>query len=607
MKRSRSMPFGAEYRDDGSVRLRLWAPAARTVDLCLNGDASSASMKQIEDGWFELITSALGNGDHYHLQIDGKLRIPDPASRFQPQDVHGPSQVVNPTAFDWDDELWKGRPWEEAVIYELHVGTFTPYGTYKGVQENLDYLADLGVTGVELMPLSDFPGRRNWGYDGVLPFAPDSSYGTPEDLKSLVCAAHRRGLMVFLDVVYNHFGPEGNYLHAYAPQFFTDRHKTPWGDAINFDGSKSRPVREFFIHNALYWLEEYNFDGLRFDAVHAIEDSSQPDILTELAETVRNTLGKDRHIHLVLENDSNQARYLRPRSRGKSLLYDAQWNDDIHHAMHVVVTSESDGYYGDYADKPVQHLGHCLAEGFDYQGQPSPYRNGARRGEPSADLPPTAFVSFLQNHDQVGNRALGDRITSFADPLAVRAMASVYLLSPEPPMIFMGEEFAARTPFLFFCDFGGDLAKAVTEGRRNEFARFERFRDPAARAKIPDPNDRMTFARSVLDWRSASESPHSDWLVFYRQLLRARHKEIVPLLQAAECYKGSFEPLGERGLLVNWQFSSDVRLRLVANFASEALAAERPAGRVIFSTPSAEASLAEGALPPWSALWLLES
>lgn len=606
MKRSHSMPFGAECRDDGSVRLRLWAPGAKAVDLFLGGDAS-ATMKQLEDGWFDLVTSSLGNGDPYNFQIDGKLRIPDPASRFQPQDVHGPSQVVNPTTFDWNDEVWKGRPWEETVLYELHVGTFTPYGTYKGVQENLDYLADLGVTAVELMPLSDFPGRRNWGYDGVLPYAPDSSYGTPEDLKSLVCAAHARGLMVFLDVVYNHFGPEGNYLHAYAPQFFTDRHKTPWGDAINFDGSKSRPVRDFFIHNALYWLEEYHFDGLRFDAVHAIDDSSKPDILTELAETVRNSIGKDRHIHLVLENDSNQAHYLRPRSPGKSLHYDAQWNDDIHHAMHVVATSESDGYYGDYSDKPVQHLGRCLAEGFDYQGQPSPYRNGARRGEPSADLPATAFVSFLQNHDQVGNRALGDRITSFAEPLAVRAMASVYLLSPEPPMIFMGEEFAARTPFLFFCDFGGDLAKAVTEGRRNEFARFERFRDPAARAKIPDPNDRMTFARSVLDWRSASESPHSDWLDFYRQLLRIRHKEIVPLLQAAECYKGSFETLGERGLLVNWQFSSDVRLRLVTNLGSEVLTAERPAGRVIFSTPSAEAALAEGALPPWSVLWLLES
>jgi len=324
MDRKHSMPFGAEVLADGSVRFRLWAPNANSVDLCLeDGARGSYPLLPLDNGWFERISREARAGSLYRFQINHKTEVPDPASRFQPEDVHGPSAVIDPSAFSWKDEDWRGRPWEETVIYELHVGTFTPQGSFQGVEEKLDYLRDLGVTAIELMPLADFPGRRNWGYDGVLPFAPDRSYGGPEDLKQLVQSAHARGLTVFLDVVYNHFGPEGNYLHVYAPQFFTDHHRTPWGEAINFDGPDSRAVRDFFIHNALYWLEEYHFDGLRFDAVHAIVDDSEPDILTELAQTIRERFATDRFVHLVVENLDNNVRYLGRDSGGAVQLYDA--------------------------------------------------------------------------------------------------------------------------------------------------------------------------------------------------------------------------------------------------------------------------------------------
>ena len=420
MKRRYSMPFGAECLDDASVRFRLWAPAAHQVELRLTGANGSVQIpfERCDKGWFELVTDAASAGTQYRFRIDGAQEVPDPASRFQPQDVHGPSEVVDPNAFDWSDSAWHGRRWEEAVIYELHVGAFTSRGTFSAVRERLDYLADLGITAIELMPIADFPGQRNWGYDGVFLFAPDSIYGRPEDLKELVQGAHERGIMVLLDVVYNHFGPEGNYLRFYAPQFFTDRHRTPWGDGINFDGPESRVVRDFFIHNALYWLTEYHFDGLRLDAVHAIIDDSTPDILTELADAVRSSIEPDRHVHLILENDRNQARYLRRKEHCQPKWYTAQWNDDVHHALHVLITGERDGYYLDYSERPLDQLGRCLVEGFAYQGEVSLHRDGETRGEPSRGLPLSAFVSFLQNHDQIGNRAFGERITTCRRPLA---------------------------------------------------------------------------------------------------------------------------------------------------------------------------------------------
>ena len=611
MKRRHNMPFGAECRDDGSVRFRLWAPAARRVELCLVGTnrTTRLPLDRCEEGWFELVTDAARPGTQYHFRIDDAREVPDPASRFQPRDVHGPSEVVDPDAFDWQDRAWHGRPWEEAVTYELHVGAFTPSGAFSAVRERLDYLADLGITALELMPVADFPGKRNWGYDGVLPFAPDSTYGRPEDLKELVRSAHDRGLMVLLDVVYNHFGPEGNYLRCYAPQFFTDRHRTPWGDGINFDGPESRAVRDFFIHNALYWLTEYHFDGLRLDAVHAIIDDSKPHILTELADTVRSFLVPDRQVHLILENDHNQARYLQRRERCQPRAYTAQWNDDVHHALHVLITGERDGYYSDYSERPLDHLGRCLVEGFAYQGEASLYRNRERRGEPTDGLPPTAFVSFLQNHDQIGNRAFGERIIKLADRRAVGAAVTILLLAPSPPLLFMGEEFGAETPFLFFCDFEKDLAAAVTTGRRNEFAHFARFRDPAEREPIPDPSSVTTFEASRLDWDVVVQPRYRDWLRFYRELVKLRCRHVTPRLSAACAVKSGYKVHGDRGLTVHWVFPDRSRLILLANLGTVPLSGlTPPASEIIYSSEEVSAdALRRGTLPAWSVVWFLES
>jgi maltooligosyltrehalose trehalohydrolase len=611
MKRRYNMPFGAEYRSDGNVQFRLWAPAARQVDLCLVEDRGSTRlpMKQCDEGWFELVTDAAKAGTQYKFRIADAQEVPDPASRFQPKDVHGPSQVVNPNAFDWNDGAWHGRQWDEAVTYELHVGAFTPSGSFSGVGERLDYLADLGITALELMPVADFPGRWNWGYDGVFLFAPESAYGRPEDLKELVQSAHHRGIMVFLDVVYNHFGPEGNYLRSYAPQFFTDRHCTPWGDGINFDGPESRVIRDFFIHNALYWLTEYHFDGLRLDAVHAIIDDSTPDILTELGDVVRSFVEPGRLVHLVLENDRNEARYLQRTQRCQPKRYTAQWNDDIHHALHVLITGERDGYYSDYSERPLHQLGRCLVEGFAYQGEASIYRNGKTRGEPTEGLPPAAFVSFLQNHDQVGNRAFGERVTKIADCCAVRAAAAILLLAPSPPLIFMGEEFAADTPFLFFCDFEEDLAVAVTAGRRNEFARFARFSDPAKREEIPDPSEARTFENSRLDWSELDRPRHQEWLRFYRTLLQLRRQHIFPRVTAGCPLDSDYEIIGSHGLTVHWKFADQSKLTLMANLGGGSLSGlNLPASQVIFANKDLTSDiLKQGTLPPWSVAWFLES
>jgi maltooligosyltrehalose trehalohydrolase len=605
MKRLHTMPFGTQRCGNGQIKFRLWGPAAREVNVCVMEPSAEVllPMTPSEGGWFELCTDRAQVGSHYKFQIDAGQKVPDPASRYQPQDVHGPSEVIDPASFEWEDANWLGRPWEEAVTYELHVGAFTPEGTFAAAEQRLDYLAQLGVTAVELMPVADFPGARNWGYDGVLPFAPDSQYGRPQDLKRLIQSAHARGLMVMLDVVYNHFGPEGNYLCAYAPQLFTARHRTPWGEAINFDGPGSRVVRDFFIYNALYWLNEYHFDGLRLDAVHAIIDESEPDILVELAERVRASVGDKRQVHLVLENDNNAARYLRPAPAG-ARLYDAQWNDDIHHAMHVAVTGERDGYYTDYSDDPIHRLAHCLSEGFDYQGQASVFRGGERRGEPSRDLPVRAFVSFLQNHDQIGNRAMGERIVTLADKRALRAAMSVLLLAPAPPLLFMGEEFGAETPFLFFCDFGPELAAAVTEGRRSEFARFERFSDPSARVKIPDPSAAETFQWSKLDWNRFASSRHQEWLEFYRELLHVRREKIVPHLQGATGESARVEMVGSRAFCVSWRLDRSAKLSVLANFGDDDLSAfPSPSGTLIYST--GESSIHK--LDPWSVAWFLQA
>lgn len=604
MKRQHRMPFGAEFMQQDTVRFRLWAPAARQV-LLLVDEEMPVTMQAIGAGWHEWISHQVSAGSRYRYQIDNELCVPDPASRYNPDDVHGASQLIDPATFEWQDSAWHGRPWEEAVIYEIHVGTFTPEGTFAALEEKLDYLAGLGVTAIELMPVADFPGRCNWGYDGTLLFAPDSVYGTPEDLKRLVQSAHHRGMMVLLDVVYNHFGPEGNYLHVYAPQFFTERHHTPWGAAINFDDEGSRIVRDFYIHNALYWLEEYHFDGLRLDAVHAILDDSQPDILEELAQTVRATVGAQRHIHLILENDHNAAHYLTRGQQGQTLHYDAQWNDDAHHAYHVLLTDEHDGYYADYANATIRHLGRCLTEGFAYQGEISAYRQGEIRGEPSAHLPLSAFVNFLQNHDQIGNRALGDRLTVLATPEALRAATILFLLSPSVPLLFMGEEWGAREPFPFFCGFSGELAEAVTTGRRKEFARFERFRDPAAREAIPDPCATHTFASAKLDWQAQNNPSHREWLTLYQQLLAVRQRTIIPHLR--DIRNGRFEVLTSHALYACWQLGDVTQLVVYANLGATPVSLiATPQGQVFYQSAVAiDQQLSSGILPAFAVAWYL--
>ena len=595
------MPFGPRRLPDGRTQFRLWAPAQKAPRLQLSDGRTEhlLTMQAGEAGWFAVTAETALPGQTYRFRLDDGLCVPDPASRFQPADIHGPSELLDPAAYRWQHADWRGRPWEEVVLYELHVGSFSPEGSYEGVIQRLDHLVDLGVTAIELMPLADFPGQRNWGYDGVLPFAPDSAYGRPEDLKRLIDAAHGRGLMVFLDVVYNHFGPDGNYLHAYAPSFFTPRHHTPWGDAINFDDDDSATVRAFFIHNALYWLEEYRFDGLRFDAVHAIHDDSKPHILEALAEAVRGRLGAERHIHLVLENEANQARFLARDAGGRALAYDAQWNDDFHHAAHVLASGESEGYYTDFSEEPLRLLARCLSEGFAYQGDPSLFKQGESRGEPSAHLPPGAFVNFLQNHDQIGNRAFGERLSVLAPAPRLRALTEILLLSPSPPMLFMGQEWASQRPFLFFCDFAGELGDAVRDGRRKEFAAFAAFADPEARARIPDPVDPATFAASGLDWTELAEPEPARWLALHRALLRLRALHVVPLLRAG--HPTATAAITGALLSVDWDWPDGGRLSLIANLADDAVAGATRTGEVIYCSPGAENG--DDALPGWSVRW----
>jgi maltooligosyltrehalose trehalohydrolase len=586
------LPFGAEPGIAGT-RFRLWAPSAEGVALVLPEQGKEIAMAAAGGGWFEAESPGTGPGTAYLFRLPDGQQVPDPASRAQLDDVHGPSLVTDPAAYRWHCAAWTGRPWSEAVFYELHTGTFTPEGTFEGVRGRLPELARLGMTAIELMPVADFPGRRSWGYDGVLPFAPDRAYGSPEDLKRLVDAAHEQGLMVFLDVVYNHFGPDGNYLHLYAKEFFTADHQTPWGAAIDFGRTE---VQEFFIENALYWLQEFRFDGLRFDAVHAIHEDWREEFLATLAGRVRAAC-RGRHVHLVLENDANEARFLRGGG------FQAQWNDDAHHAYHVTLTGETGGYYGDYRDDPVAQLGRALAEGFIYQGERSAHRGGERRGEPSGDLPPIAFVGFLQNHDQVGNRALGERLSVLADPVAVKAMTTILLLAPQVPMLFMGEENADTAPFLYFCDFHDELAEAVREGRRREFRSFPEFMDEAARAAIPDPNDVATFERS----RPSEKHCDPAHRALVQALLRLRQARVVPHLAGASGNGANYVRWGARGLSVLWSLDNGVELALVANLGEEpAEAPGFPDMPRLAAWPADLAARPGAEMPPWSVLWFLD-
>ena len=561
-------PHGAIMLDAQHTRFALWAPDAFYVSVELE-DGKSVDMLPQAEGWFEVEIKCPA-GTRYRYNIDGEKDVPDPASRAQACDVHGWSRVVDPLAYKWRHSQWQGRPWHEAVIYELHVGAM---GGYAGVEKHLPRLAELGVTAIELMPLAQFPGERNWGYDGVLPYAPHSSYGTPEQLKHLIDSAHEHGLAVILDVVYNHFGPDGNYLGQYAQGFFREDVHTPWGAGIDFE---RREVRHFFLDNALMWLMEYRFDGLRLDAVHAIDN---PGFLQQLAQRVRQQVDTGRHVWLVLENEFNQASLLEHD-------FDAQWNDDGHNALHVLLTGETDAYYSDFAADTTAKLARCLGEGFIYQGETT--RHGHTRGEPSAHLPPSAFVLFLQNHDQIGNRALGERLHQLCSPQALKAATTLLLLSPMIPLMFMGDEVNAKEPFLFFTDHHGELAEAVREGRRNEFADFAAFQDPERRERIPDPNALPTFQQSNPTFTDSEQAQ------FYRQLLSLRHRHLVPHLPGSVALGA--QVLADGAVTARWRLGNGSLLQIDLNLSATPVNHPAPE-HLLFATPAEQGAQ----LPPYSA------
>ncbi|AVA25167.1 malto-oligosyltrehalose trehalohydrolase [Rhizobium sp. NXC24] len=584
-----SFTFGPDIKAH-SVTFRLWAPLQDRVKVRIE-QHGEWEMRRQQDGWHIADVPQARPGDLYKFMLSDGLEVPDPASRFQPNDVHGPSELIDQT-FEWRMERWKGRPWEEIVIYELHVGAFTEAGTFLSAIEKLYHLQRLGITAIQLMPLSDFSGRYGWGYDGVLPYAPDSSYGRPEDLKMLVDAAHERGICVFLDVVYNHFGPDGNYLPTYAP-IFSNRHKSPWGNGLNYDGEGSRFVRDFVIQNAIYWLSVFRMDGLRLDAVHAIKDDSDPHVLNELADSVRQALS-DRHIHLILENEDNNSGLLARDPHGKPSHFTAQWNDDIHHALHVAATGETFGYYRDYVDYR-SHIGRALTEGFVFQGEHMGYR-GRSRGSPSAGLPPTAFISFMQNHDQIGNRAMGDRMVTSHSIEAIKAIAAVYLLSPQIPMLFMGEEWGATTPFPFFCDFDEELNSKVRLGRKEELSRLPGFDAEDA----PDPTSEATFRSAKLRWDEAEQDKALN--AYYERLITLRREKIVPLLPHAQGHSAVHAKSGSL-VQVTWRLGQ-AKLGLIANLSDQAIAAPIPAEvQTLFTS----GNIASAQIDPWAVAWGLSS
>ena len=580
--------FGPRLTADGGL-FRLWAPAAKRVDLLLE---RSHAMRRSEDGWFFADVPGVPAGARYKFRIDDDIDVPDPASAFQPDDVSGPSEVIDHMSYPWRASNWRGRPWPETALIEAHVGTFTQEGTYRAMIGKLDHLVASGFTALELMPLADFAGARNWGYDGVLWYAPDSAYGRPDDLKTLIDAAHLRGLMVFLDVVYNHFGPEGNYLGRYAPSFFNEA-QTPWGSAIDY---RVPEVRAFAIENALHWLRDYRFDGLRLDAVHSITELGETSLLHELSIAVGGLAAETgRHIHLVLENDDNAANLLDTDEDPPCGKYRAQWNDDYHHAWHVLLTAEAHGYYRDYQRSPRKDIARALGSGFVYQGEASAHRGGQLRGEPSGRLSPMAFVNFLQNHDQIGNRALGDRLESLADPRAIEAALAIMLLAPTIPMLFMGEEWGSTRPFPFFCDFEGDLAQAVRKGRHKEFAgAYAKYR-----GEVPDPLEASTFRSAVIDWGARDESAGKKRLALVSELLAIRRREIVPRLAGAVF--GDAQVAENDLLAAHWRMGDGATLQLTANLSDSNVrrAPAEAAGTLIWGNDTGET------MPSLSARWHL--
>jgi len=569
--------FGATTLGDGTVRFRFWAPALKRVDLLIAG-REPIRMSRIDNGWFETTTPCEA-GAAYRYKVNETLEVADPAARAMRGDAFGHSLVYDPAAYKWRNNDWKGRPWRDTVFYELHVGAF---GGFVGVMEALPRLARLGITAVELMPINAFPGERNWGYDGVLPYAPSSSYGTPDELKALIDRAHGLGLMMFLDVVYNHFGPDGNFIGEYAPPFFRRDLHNAWGRAIDF----RRPeVRRFYTENALYWLQEFRFDGLRFDAVHAI---THPDWLDNTAAEIRETLPRDRYVHFVLENDNNIASHMRDG------YFSAQWNDDAHHVLHVLLTGETGGYYVDYADKPAEKLARALSEGFVFQGEPSINRKGEQRGAPSGDLPPQSFVFFLQNHDQIGNRAMGERLTELTEPRALEAAIVLQVLTPHIPLLFMGEEDASRNPFLYFSQMNEELAQSIRDGRKREFN--------LDADELPDPSAPETFEESV-----PQPDPRNGRRRFrtYERLLALRGERIAPFIAGAVSLGA--RAVADKAVIAQWRLGDESVLTIAINLGDEAVECLAPLDPLLFeSCDGAFEGLKDGRLAGAAAVALLK-
>ncbi|MDR9890368.1 malto-oligosyltrehalose trehalohydrolase [Pseudenterobacter timonensis] len=570
--------WGAEYLSDNSVRFRLWATGQQSVTLRLGDKA--LPMEQAEDGWYQLTVPDVPHGTEYQYELADGMRIPDPGSRAQKGEVNGPSLTIDPGRYHHENNDWKGRPWEETVIYELHIGTFTEEGTFRAAIEKLPYLVELGITQIEVMPVSQFGGSRGWGYDGVLLYAPHSAYGAPEDFHAFIDAAHGLGLSVVLDIVLNHFGPEGNYLPLLSPDFFHKDRMTPWGHGIAYENAA---VRQYIIDAPLFWLTEYRLDGLRFDAIDWIEDSAEKPLLEDIVERIRTAI-PDRHIHLTTE-DSRNVIFLHPRDEaGNSPLFTAEWNDDFHNAAHVLATGETHGYYQDFADQPEKHFARALAEGFSYQGEVS-LQTGEPRGVSSVDQPPQAFVDFIQNHDQTGNRAQGDRLITLAGPEKTRVLLAALLLSPHIPLLFMGEEYGETHPFLFFTDFHGELAKAVREGRAREFSGHAGHDET-----VPDPNALTTFTRAKLDWKKVASEEGKSWLRFTRTLIELRHRHIVPLLTPVSRVESQVLHTAPGMVAVSWRFAAGT-LSLALYIGTDTQALPAMPGEVLFAWPEQQDTL----------------
>lgn len=553
--------LGAWIAPDGT-QFRVWSPKARSIDLIVASSpelpGSVRPLQKEGEGYFTGGFPDLPAGTRYQFSINGEHAYPDPASRFQPDGVHGPSEVVDPTRFLWTDAQWTGLKMEDLILYELHVGTFTPHGTFNGVCEKLKALQDLGVTAIELMPVADFPGNRNWGYDGVDLFAPARCYGTPDELRHLVNEAHALNIGVFLDVVYNHLGPEGAYLGAFSPHYFSSRHKSPWGDGVNFDDDHCLHARNFFIENALHWIHEYHIDGLRLDATHAMVDDSPTHFLKELAQKVHASLPKERTVLLIAEDDRNQAQLILPYGQGGYGL-DGVWADDFHHQMRRLLAGDNEGYFQDFSGT-AQDLAQTIRQGWFFTGQKSVFRKRPQ-GTSTEGIPPQKFIHCIQNHDQVGNRAMGDRLHFEVDMTSFRAASALLLLSPATPLIFMGQEWGASTPFCYFTDHPDGLGKAVTKGRREEFRHFKAFSGPDAIQTIPDPQATSTFIDSKLNWEERSQQPHAKILSLYRDLINLRKTE--PALQEKLKSSLKIETVGENILAIKRQAVDKTSLLMI--------------------------------------------